>query len=265
MEDSNQRLMKTSHSLNLLSLYSRNDLKKLFEIKDATINNGIFKPKDHSSIWLFVTKNKTPDRTEYYDDFDGQILIFEGQTTGRTDKLILDHEKQNNEIILFYRDKKGEHANYAFKYLGRFQYISYKKDNPKRFTLHALDLGISDFGEQEKFEETVPEIELIKGTERTRVQTYYERNPRLRSEALKLHGTKCYACGFDFGEKYGVHGEGFIEIHQLHPVTKNEGEKSINPINDLIPLCSNCHRMVHRKTEMLSIDELKSILGSKEI
>lgn len=86
----------------------------MFDIKDATILNGIFKPKNHSSIWLFVTKNKTSDRTDYYDDFDGEFLTFEGQTSGRTDSLILEHYEKGNEVIVFYRDKKNEHPNYAF-------------------------------------------------------------------------------------------------------------------------------------------------------
>ncbi|WP_460006995.1 hypothetical protein [Methanogenium cariaci] len=136
--------MNTSESLNLFSLYSRNDLKKLFQIKDATINNGIFKPKGHSSVWLFVTKNKTLDHTDYYDDLDGSKLTFEGQTAGRTDQMILDHEIDGNEIILFYREKRDEHPKYAFKYCGRFQYESHSRDKPKRFVLHAMDLGVSD-------------------------------------------------------------------------------------------------------------------------
>ena len=144
--------MKTSDSLNLFSRYSRKDLQSLFEITDATINNGIFQPKGHSSVWLFVTKHKTPDRTDYKDDFDGQILNYEGQLKGRTDDKIINHSKEGNEILVFYRERKNEYSNYAFKYLGRFQYISYSKGKPKRFILQALDLDVSDSGEQEIFE-----------------------------------------------------------------------------------------------------------------
>ncbi|WP_062400541.1 hypothetical protein [Methanogenium cariaci] len=110
--------MNTSESLNLFSLYSRNDLKKLFQIKDATINNGIFKPKGHSSVWLFVTKNKTLDHTDYYDDLDGSKLTFEGQTAGRTDQMILDHEIDGNEIILFYREKGTNTRNMRLNIVG---------------------------------------------------------------------------------------------------------------------------------------------------
>lgn len=250
--------MKTSYSLNLFSRYSRKDLQGLFEITDATINNGIFQPKGHSSIWLFVTKHKTPDRTDYKDDFDGQILNYEGQLKGRTDDKIINHSKEGNEILVFYRERKNEYSNYAFKYLGRFRYISHYGYQPRKFSLQALDIPLDD---AEKID-TVKEDEFTEGEEKTRIQTNYERNPKLRAEALKYHGAKCIACGFDFYEKYGEHGEGFIEIHHLYPLSSYEGKEIVNPKTDMVPLCSNCHRMVHRNKKLLSIEELKNIINS---
>ncbi len=133
--------MKSSGSLVISSVYSRKELQELFHITDATINTGIFQPKGHSSIWLFVTKNKTPDRTAYNDDLNGQVLSFEGQLQGRTDNKIIHHSSNGNEMLVFYRDRKNEYPNYAFKYLGRFQYVSHSGDKPKRFVLCSIDLG----------------------------------------------------------------------------------------------------------------------------
>jgi 5-methylcytosine-specific restriction protein A len=77
---------------------------------------------------------------------------------------------------------------------------------------------------------------------------------------LKIHGITCLACGFNFQEVYGGHGEGYIEIHHIYPLAARKNSKSVNPKTDLIPLCSNCHRMVHRKKEVLSVDELKKLI-----
>jgi hypothetical protein len=129
--------MKSSDYLEKSSTYSRKELQQLFRITDATINTGVFQPKGHSSIWLFVTKNKTPDRTAYNDDFDGQILNFEGQLEGRTDNKIINHLSDGNELLVFYRDRKNEYSNYAFKYLGKFLYVSHSGDKPKRFVLYS--------------------------------------------------------------------------------------------------------------------------------
>lgn len=105
---------------------------------------------------------------------------------------------------------------------------------------------------------------FIEGKEREIIQTIYERDPKLREKAIKIHGTTCSVCGFNFAKKYGILGEGYIEIHHLvpHSEHKIKGESEINPETDLIPLCSNCHRMIHKPEKMLSIEELKKIVKS---
>jgi putative restriction endonuclease len=55
--------MKTSDRLQVGSIYTRQDLRDKFKINDATINTGIFRPKDHGSIWLFITQKKSSDMT----------------------------------------------------------------------------------------------------------------------------------------------------------------------------------------------------------
>lgn len=93
----------------------------------------------------------------------------------------------------------------------------------------------------------------------------YERNPLNRKKAIEIHGTMCVACGFDFYESYGEHGKDFIEIHHVRPLSSVGEEVEINPKDDLVPLCANCHRMVHRKrNRVLSIDELISLLSSNK-
>ena len=84
---------------------------------------------------------------------------------------------------------------------------------------------------------------ITEGGVRKTFSTTYERDPRLRREALKIHGYSCLACGFNFEDHYGQVGKDFIEVHHMIPLA--EGERESDP-NNLIPLCSNCHRMIHR-------------------
>ncbi len=89
-----------------------------------------------------------------------------------------------------------------------------------------------------------------------------ERDALLRSLAIKIHGTNCFGCNFNFVERYGKAGEGFIEIHHTVALERYEDSKVVNPQTDLIPLCSNCHRIVHRRKDyVLSLDELKIIIN----
>ncbi len=104
------------------------------------------------------------------------------------------------------------------------------------------------------------------GQTRFRIQRTRERDPKLRMKAIALHGLNCKACDFNFGDVYGEWGEGFIEIHHSTPISdySTEGEET-NPASDLIPLCSNCHRMIHRKKDrLLSLEELKSMLNQSD-
>ena len=73
-------------------------------------------------------------------------------------------------------------------------------------------------------------------------------------------GLFCEVCGFDFEKIYGKRGDGFIECHHDVPLHTIQGE-SKTKTTDLTLLCSNCHRMVHRKKEWLTVPQLKSLLG----
>lgn len=90
----------------------------------------------------------------------------------------------------------------------------------------------------------------------------FERDSKNRKKAIEVHGCFCNVCGFDFEKVYGDRGKGFIEVHHIKPLNNYDGrEVEINPATDLIPLCSNCHSMIHRRIDnVLSIDELKKIL-----
>jgi 5-methylcytosine-specific restriction protein A len=95
--------------------------------------------------------------------------------------------------------------------------------------------------------------------------TRYERDLGNRRRAIEIHGTRCTACQFDFGETYGSHGIGFIEIHHLHPLYVKGEEHPVDPKEDLRPICSNCHRMIHRKKQsIMTIEALKELLRQTE-
>lgn len=94
-----------------------------------------------------------------------------------------------------------------------------------------------------------------------------ERSPFLRSEALRIHGSSCAACGFDFGKIYGTWGKGFAEVHHLIPLKDySDGQHETDPEKELIVLCANCHRMVHRKSAIvLTVEELRAKIDSGQL
>lgn len=89
----------------------------------------------------------------------------------------------------------------------------------------------------------------------------YERSPQNRCAAIKIHGLKCNACGFDFEKVYGEVGKGYIEVHHKKPLSSLDEAVVIDVKEDLITVCANCHRMIHRRrNKVLSIEDLKEIL-----
>ena len=103
------------------------------------------------------------------------------------------------------------------------------------------------------------EESYTEGGRKVYISARAERNVKLRIKAIKLHGTSCMACGFDFGKTYGIWGEGFVEVHHLIPLgNETVRERVTNVAKDLVVLCANCHRMVHRKKNItLTVEELK--------
>jgi putative restriction endonuclease len=124
-----------STSLAAGAIYTRKDLLDLLGSTDSTINNGIFRPKGFSSVLIFITKNKTSDRTQYLDSLAEGILRFQGQTKGRTDHLIRDHIAHGLELLVFYRDRKDEYPAGGFRYEGQFDYESHHGKEPTNFVL----------------------------------------------------------------------------------------------------------------------------------
>lgn len=92
------------------------------------------------------------------------------------------------------------------------------------------------------------------------------RNKELRDACIDYFKTQhhgrivCECCGFDFSRAFDIPDE-YIEVHHRFPFSQTEGEHEVNAIKDLVPLCANCHRMIHHftagKRKCISVDELK--------
>ncbi len=107
--------------------------------------------------------------------------------------------------------------------------------------------------------------EKKEGTKKAYYTTVYERLSQYREAAIRIHGCVCAACKFDFRAKYGEIGRDYIEVHHVKPLYSLEKPIPINPKKDLVCVCANCHRMIHRKRdEVLTIEELKKRIEETE-
>ncbi|WP_255262869.1 HNH endonuclease [Bacillus wiedmannii] len=99
----------------------------------------------------------------------------------------------------------------------------------------------------EKLAEEITEPEKYnEGSTKTISVNIYERNPIARRKCIEYYGFSCVVCGFNFEERYGQMGKDFIHVHHLKELSQIGEEYEINPIEDLRPVCPNCHSMLHK-------------------
>lgn len=89
--------------------------------------------------------------------------------------------------------------------------------------------------------------------------TAIERDSYARKKCIEHFGYTCQVCGMDFEKVYGKIGEKFIHVHHRVDLAHRDGEHTIDPIKDLIPLCPNCHSMIHTEKPAMSLETLRNI------
>jgi 5-methylcytosine-specific restriction enzyme A len=87
-----------------------------------------------------------------------------------------------------------------------------------------------------------------------------ERNPRNRLLCLSIHGEKCGVCGFTTRNIYGDTFPSILEVHHIEPLAEIDHPKAYDPRTDLIPLCPNCHKAIHKKNPAFTPKELKKMM-----
>jgi 5-methylcytosine-specific restriction enzyme A len=156
---------------------------------------------------------------------------------------------------------RWDNSDPRFLYLGSPNILKYQ-DNVKA-SVSIETIKIEFLFDTENKNTPPPEGISISGREGgkfTVLVNKYERNPALRDACIRHHGTKCKVCEFDFQRNYGDIGKDFCHVHHLKPLHKQQGETNINPIKDLIPLCANCHSMIHRRDPPFEPSELRKLL-----
>jgi 5-methylcytosine-specific restriction enzyme A len=111
-------------------------------------------------------------------------------------------------------------------------------------------------------EEAVSPLATLEGATKQVSVNAYERNPIARKRCISHWGSFCQVCGFDFESIYGEMGQGFIHVHHIIPLSAIKAQYEVNPLTDLIPVCANCHAMIHRTNPPLSVEALRKVISS---
>ena len=106
-------------------------------------------------------------------------------------------------------------------------------------------------------EEVVNPEQYLEGASKKISVNSYERNSAARAKCIEHYGYKCIVCSFDFEKTYGSIGRNYIHVHHIVSLSKIKKEYKLDPVKDLVPVCPNCHAIIHRTKPELDIEQLK--------
>ena len=206
-----------------------------------------------SSIPAFLNQHFNADITSLYDIADTKA------TQHYQDQISIDP-------LLKAEDRNCSEVSYTetLVYYRRFLKSRFHPDHSE----YVAPIPVpGEFGYKQPEAPATAKVELHEGAEVQDMHTTtHERNAEARRQCIEhfrnLHDGRlvCECCGFDFSQAYREIGEDYIEVHHRTPVSQRGGDYIVRPTIDLVPLCSNCHSMIHRiggQGDCMSVEELR--------
>ena len=132
-------------------------------------------------------------------------------------------------------------------------------------TLESYVSSVFSTANDDYFPETIEfSSEIFEGIKKQVSVNKYERSSIARAKCIEAHGSICKICSFSFEEKYGELGKEFIHVHHITPIHSIGKSYKIDYVNDLIPVCPNCHAMLHRQIngKYYSVSDLAELVKS---
>jgi 5-methylcytosine-specific restriction protein A len=108
-------------------------------------------------------------------------------------------------------------------------------------------------------------ISAFEGRKRRGLESRAERSPKLRKACIAHYGPTCQICGFNFAAKYGPIGRNFCHVHHLKELAELSEEVLVDAVSDLLPVCANCHAMLHVRFPAFLPEELRSIMSNNPV
>ena len=233
---------------------------------------GLIKPGVKFIYYKGADKEKSfsdfrlTDRPHYFGT--GEIGTIEKETNSNSYYAsINDYYAFINPVV--FKDDDGYLEPLAREYFTKNDRGNYFRGNAVRSidkeTFNLILSKVSGYLPSSNNGETTRElttVEIKEGSKKLFYTTKYERSKFNRESAIRIHGAECKCCGLNFEERYGTLGKGFIHIHHKNPLHTLDEEVAVNPETDLVPVCPNCHAMIHRrKDKLISVEELRQIIN----
>ena len=221
--------------------------------KGGPLNTGI---AEYAGDFLIFTNVGTAGRTghDYDNRWEGPLLRWSHRNSSKIHWKSVQKLLTSERIHVFWRaDNKA-----VYTYAGYAQAVSVFETSPV-----GVLWAFTDKPANVDFSQSPGEVaadEYREGAVRQVWVNLYERDRSARQACLEYYGYRCVVCGLRFEERYGEIGKDYIHVHHLVPLSEIRQPYKVDPIEDLRPICPNCHAMVHRRKPPISIESVSMML-----
>lgn len=231
-------------------------IEKSYEIAVKVYKDKISLKKGLDILVNFgMNRNSASDYVYNYGCMvEGKLMTRNASITGTRyylEKILKDNGTKGLENALI---SLSRHLDY-YEQVSQTKVVKRREIYDKFLTLIDSNLIINypdEIDEDETF---------IEGKSKKVSVNVFERNPIGRRKCIEHFGCNCQICGFNFAQVYGNIGKDFIHVHHIVDISTIDSEYKVDPIKDLIPVCPNCHAMLHRKRPAYNISEIKKLLN----
>ncbi len=241
--------------------YTKKDIYRILKVPEERQRGAWDKGYHMYDDNMFIFSNVgIPGRTghDYNNYWDGDLFVWEAKDTSHIHQpqiQMMLNPSPHQKILLFTRTRGRD----PFTFEGNVIVKEYFDTTPVK-----IIWKFEHYPYETLEEPTVPyekQNRVFKEGELQRVYVNkYERNPLARRMCIEHYGAYCNVCNFDFEITYGELGKGYIHIHHIIPISTIGQSYILIPEKDLIPVCPNCHSMIHKKSPPINIADLKIVI-----
>lgn len=238
--------------------------KQFIESQGATCKNWTWS-------WSFINEaQKTTifGAWDIHDEGNRTLILSEDWEVSRRGQKQPGYSQSREHIRLI--EEEGYHLKtFPMEYVAADENDEGAPSKIKSFTPELYDrtlvrLGNSWYASDQVVTPRIPEevnpVEtFFEGNTRSVLVNEFERSSSARRACISHHGYKCIVCDFDFEKVYGDIGRTYIHVHHIVPISELGKEYEIDPIKDLLPICPNCHAMIHSTSPAMSVEQLRQI------
>lgn len=239
---------------------SKEEIKAIYEMA-----KGIYEGTCDAKVCCEIVYGKYGTSQQSFRNWF--IPLFRYLLEGKTFKGAVRQELMEHYLKRIYDDYGEETLRNALQsYKGTIDYYAERgKNKPGDRKIYERFANIlSEVEAHYSIDDELDEVKTsdVEGLRKSVFVNVYERSAEARRKCIQNMGCVCAVCGFDFEKVYGELGKGFIHVHHKIPVSSIGEAYTVNYETDLLPVCPNCHAMLHRKKsgKVFSVEELKDII-----